>query len=499
MRMPSIRPFDAVRDLFQTDRGRRALRGFKPGAGFVLEPRALLAARIVELSIPLARSEADSLVRGPDGNIWGLAETFDSATFKDKAYLVRFDAATGATKSYPIGEVAFGGTDSLTVGPNGTLWYLDGNELVQFTISTAHLKRYDLGESYSPTDAIAGPDGNMWFVTKTIDTIQVGKLSLPDGGITRYTVATNEPVNAPGFLSVGPDQRINFMWGSTFGSITTAGQFTSYPAVGASDIVFGPNNTAWTHHYFDDKVYQINPNNFSLIKSIDRPAGSRPWSMAFDTSGMLWVAEMDTNKLAKIDPATSQVTQISLPKTRNVDGILVPESPKTLVGTPDGNIWYSQSSAFSRIGVLALDGKGPSRGYVSKEGGVIPAALTEAPRVTSITIKINTKRVGRKTIRTFAGFALTFNVPMDAALAKSTKSYVLTANTKQGKQIKATPVPFQTSLSRDGKTLSILIDGSKFKFPLGGKLTTKSQLASAFGLGMPSRSFKIGNNARTIV
>ena len=77
--------------------------------------------------------------------------------------------------------------------------------------------------------------------------------------------------------------------------------------------------------------------------------GCYPCETEFDLMGNIWTAQVNGNKMAKINPKTLEITEVPLPNKS--------AAPGGMERGPDGNIWYAQvhGNAIGRIDTTTLE------------------------------------------------------------------------------------------------------------------------------------------------
>jgi len=204
------------------------------GTGEIVE---MTTAGTIVLEFSLANaSEANSLAKGSDGNIWfadyssgvigrmtpagqvtyfqapfGIAE---STTGSDGN--VWFDATSqnAIGRITPTGDITIFSNLSpssgrgLTAGPNGNLWWTTSDEIVE--MNTAGQVVGTFQDPNDPYELAPGPDGNLYFGERFANNI--GMIT-PQGSITEIPIPT--PPGEVGDITKGPDGN---MWFTEYGA-----------------------------------------------------------------------------------------------------------------------------------------------------------------------------------------------------------------------------------------------------------------------------------------
>jgi streptogramin lyase len=199
------------------------------------------------------------LVMAPDGNIW-----FTEATFTDEAVgpvptAVGKVSRAGAITRYPL-QQGYSGTGIVQTS-QGSLWFI----LSYFSLwgSSSGLERLNLdGTMSSAVDSSVlggaqsitlGPDGNVWFTGIR----SVGKVT-PAGTVTKYAVPTAN--GYPFDITAGPDGNLWFTEyeGNRIGRVTPQGVITEFavptPDSQPAAICVGPDGNIW---FIEDKANKV--------------------------------------------------------------------------------------------------------------------------------------------------------------------------------------------------------------------------------------------------
>jgi streptogramin lyase len=169
-----------------------------------------------------------------------------------------------------------------------------------------------------------GPDGNMWFVEQHG---RVGKIT-SSGAVTEYTL--------PGYTTSG------------FGPVP-------------ENITAGSDGNMWFTEAAAGDIGRITPaGSVTLYPSTSNNVPTGPDSIALGNDGAVWFAEDGQlgDSIGKIT-ASGAVTQYSLPEGKGVQHVAV---------GPDGNIWFSTSTANPTTGafIAAYFGEITPQGVVTE-------------------------------------------------------------------------------------------------------------------------------------
>lgn len=180
------------------------------------------------------------------------------------------------------------------VGHDHRIWFVGQKAgfAATFDLVTESFMRYPLVEGSGPHNIIVGPD-RAWYAGNLAD--HIGELDIASGIVTSHDVP-REGVQDPHTLIFSADGR--GIW------------FTAQLAnlVG----------------YFD-----LDGGSFRL-REVPTP-GARPYGIVLDDGGTPWVALFGSNRLARVDRETGEITEIELPR---------PETRPRRLAVSGGDIWY---------------------------------------------------------------------------------------------------------------------------------------------------------------
>jgi virginiamycin B lyase len=110
----------------------------------------------------------------------------------------------------------------ITAGPDGALWFTNGDSIGRMTTTGRFTAYYSSGIS-SPVGITAGPDGALWFNNADTNNAPVGAVGriTTAGKVTSYTAAG---IDTPVGITAGPDGALWFAdkANNSIGRITTA-------------------------------------------------------------------------------------------------------------------------------------------------------------------------------------------------------------------------------------------------------------------------------------
>jgi streptogramin lyase len=305
-----------------------------------------------EFTIPTANSQPYGITAGPDGNLW--------FTEGNSSKVGKITPAGGVTEfSIPPGfdHQLYG----ITAGIDGNLWFTDLSNFVgKITPAGAVAEWYILTTpDCLPYGIAAGPDGNLWFTEGGGN--NVGRIT-PAGVWHEFPIPTSGSM--PYGITAGSDGNLWFVEssGDKVGKITPAGVVTEFPIPTANSqphgIAAGPDGNLWFVETNANQVGKITPDG--IVTEFPIPtANSQPYGITAGPDGNLWFAEVGGNKAGKITPA-GVVTEFSIPTANS--------QPFGIMAGPDGNLWLTERSG-NKIGRITSGGP-----YESAAVSVVAAA-----------------------------------------------------------------------------------------------------------------------------
>lgn len=181
------------------------------------------------------------------------------------------------------------------VAPDGKVFFVGQRThyVASFDPTTEQFRKYDLPAGAGPHNLIVDDKGIVWYAGNLVRNI--GRLDPASGEIKTYPMP-DSAARDPHTLIFAPGGQMFF----TVQGGGYIGRFT--PATG------------------DVKLAKV------------ATPRSRPYGIDIDSKGVVWVNLFGTNKLAKVDPATMAITEISLPDAG--------ARTRRIAVTSDDRIWY---------------------------------------------------------------------------------------------------------------------------------------------------------------
>jgi streptogramin lyase len=243
-----------------------------------------------------------SLVVDHIGRVWGTGDD----TF------VMLDPRTGELKSFerPAGMAAtVGGT--LDVDSEGNPWATSRNGAIKLDAATGTYTHY---EGPPAPEGVCGAecgnwgtygvtmdrDDNAWATNPGLD-----RVLRIDGQTGNVTAVNFEPLVSPDVTDVDRERRRTIRGGQN-----SAPPGQKAPRRNAAD----PNaDVLWTAMYTSDRIARIDTNTNQITEYEMPTQYSAPYALAVDKNGIVWINTMNHDAITKFDPTTEQFTEYFLP------------------------------------------------------------------------------------------------------------------------------------------------------------------------------------------
>jgi len=298
---------------------------------------ARFADQVSEWPVPTPAFARDPAV-APDGSI------FIAVMHGNK--VARFDPATQTFKEWdlPPGHHPHGvlvdrkGIAWTTGNGNGTIGRLDP--------ATGHIREYRVpsGGGGPHTMALSDDGATLWFTLQSGN--RVGRLDTASGKIVEYPSSGGpygialDKAGQVWFCRMG-DDKLGILDPATGALSELALPDGSRPRRMAA----APDGSLWVTLYGAGKLVQVDPAARKVLREIPLPAGPRggPYAVTVDGAGTVWVNEINTDTVVRLDPETGEPRVIQLPSK----GVGI----RKMIVDARGQLWY-MGSHNGRLGVV---------------------------------------------------------------------------------------------------------------------------------------------------
>ncbi|PYV73588.1 MAG: lyase [Acidobacteria bacterium] len=257
------------------------------------------------------------------------------------------------------------------VGPDGALWFTEqmANKLGQLDPKSGAFKEYPLKvEDSGPHGLVADRDGNIWFTGNFKG--YVGKLDPRTGAVTEFKIP--DPKGEDPHTAVFDSQ--GMLW-FTLQVANMVGRLD--PRTGKIDLK--KVQTANSHPYgiainskgfpifcefATNKMAKIDPQSMEITEYM-LPEGVRPRRMAIDAGDLVYFTDYSEGHLGRLDMASGAVKMWASPSGAK-------SAPYGITITPDGMVWYSESGVKPNT-IVRFDPKTESfaRASIPSGGGTV--------------------------------------------------------------------------------------------------------------------------------
>lgn len=181
------------------------------------------------------------------------------------------------------------------VAPDGMVWFCGqaGHYLARFDPQTGEFSRIDLVDKPGPHNLIIDRAGTVWYAGNL--RAYIGALNPETGAIRKYPM--------PEAKAIDPHTLAFDQAGDIWFTVQN-GNYVGKLGTGSGEVRLLPVPTP----------------------------GARPYGIIVDRGNRPWVALFGTGKLATVDPATMQLSEIALPRAD--------ARPRRIDTTSDGAVWY---------------------------------------------------------------------------------------------------------------------------------------------------------------
>lgn len=332
------------------------------------------------------RSAIYGLVKGADGNLWGIVN-YAPARLNGDGSITRFPLANG---NY---------AQAIAAGPDGALWFTEPyhglvagapagsvREAIGRITTTGTITESLLPSNAAKPDQIAvGPDGAMWFTLNDFGVgsaaPMIGRIPIGLGTVTEYAVPNTATL--PHSITTGPDGNLWFTAqgiakgaGPTvnsglnyIGRVNAAGAVTMFPLPPQTEnqkagfvlggITPGPDGNIWFTEPKSGQIARINPSG--TVTEFPVPTKtSAPNDITLGRDGALWFTELLGNQIGRYQPGPDLQLSASAPVAvlnSGFSGVVASLTDNT----------PSISSSYSAV-IDWGDGSGPQPGVVTGNG-----------------------------------------------------------------------------------------------------------------------------------
>ncbi|MGH8709849.1 MAG: virginiamycin B lyase family protein [Burkholderiales bacterium] len=303
--------------------------GITPGAN----PN--FAGKVTEWPVPTPKFARDP-APGPDGNIYIAVMRGDK--------IARFDTQTRTFKEWDLPQGAH--PHGLLVDKSGMVWYTgNGNGTIgKLDPATGKVAEYKAPSGGDPHTLVIDDNGIIWFTEQSGN--RIGRLDSQTGAIKEYWTSGHP-------YGIALDKAGNVWFcqisGGKLGKLDPkTGKIKEIVLDADSQprrMALAPDGSLWVTLYGAGKLIRVDTAADKVVKEYALPAGKNggPYAVTVDGAGMVWVDEINTDTVVRLDPQSGAMRVIPLPSI-NV-GI------RKMIVDAQGKLWY-MGSHNGRLGVI---------------------------------------------------------------------------------------------------------------------------------------------------
>jgi virginiamycin B lyase len=229
------------------------------------------------------------------------------------------------------------------VGNDGALWVTEQkvDRIARVDPLASTIRDYSVRPGSGPHGLAIDKDGYVWFTAKSGG--YIGKLDPKTAAIDEYRMPDTRAKD-PHSLAIAPNGVVWF----TVEESNFVGRLD--PKKNRIDLVelvtanahpygitIGQDGSPYVAEFGTNAIVRIDPRQRS-VQMFALPDGARPRRLAFGNDGMLYYTDFARGRLGRLDPTTSHVDDWASPGGAKSE-------PFALTTTPDGDVWYSETSA----------------------------------------------------------------------------------------------------------------------------------------------------------
>ncbi|MGH8744502.1 MAG: virginiamycin B lyase family protein [Burkholderiales bacterium] len=310
---------------------------FAGGSNYGIAPgiNSHFTGKVSEWPVPTPKFARDP-APAPDGSI------FISVMQGNK--IARFDPKTQAFKEWdlPGGARPHG----LLVDNNGIVWYTgNGNGSIgRLDPASGIVTEFKAPSGGDPHTLVTDDKGVIWFTVQGGN--RIGRLDTQTGAISEYWTSGHP-------YGIALDKAGNVWFcqiaGGKLGKLDPkTGKIKEIILEAGSQprrMATAPDGSLWVTLYGVGKLIRVDPTTDKVMKEYQLPAGENggPYAVTVDGAGIVWVNEINTDTVVRLDPQSGSLRVIPLP-SKNV-GI------RKMIVDAQGRLWY-MGSHNGRLGVI---------------------------------------------------------------------------------------------------------------------------------------------------
>ena len=234
------------------------------------------------------------------------------------------------------------GRDPFATGGDA-IWFVGqgGHYLARFTPSTGKFFKRDLPDSAGPHNLIVGSDGIVWYSGNLVGNI--GRYDPKTDEITRIPMPDPAARDPHTLIFDKGQQHIFFtvQGGNFVGKLTIADRSVQLTPVATPrarpyGIKLAPDGTPWVVLFGTNKLASLNPKTLELTEYTIPAQGARPRRLEITSDGRIWYADYARGYLGAYDPRDRSFEEWALPSG-------AASRPYGMASDEQGRVWVVES------------------------------------------------------------------------------------------------------------------------------------------------------------
>ncbi|HEX6133902.1 MAG TPA: hypothetical protein VFZ24_08060 [Longimicrobiales bacterium] len=229
------------------------------------------------------------------------------------------------------------------VDASGKVWFVGqtGNYIGVFDPATETFRRYELEPNTLPHNLIVGSDGGIWYAGN--GNARIGRLD-PATGQTR-TIAMPDPAARDPHTLLGDGR--GHIWftvqqGGYIGRLAMeSGEVRLVKAGGERSRPYGidldSKGRAWVNLFGTNRIATVDPATFEITEVATPRSTARTRRVAITSDDVVWYVDYTGGRLGRIDPATGEIEEWVVPGGAGAQ-------PYALIADDQDRLWFAESN-----------------------------------------------------------------------------------------------------------------------------------------------------------